>query len=79
LSTEARIQSFRTAYTTLATEIGKVIVGQQPIVDDTLIAPSSLAATSSSKASPASARRSSSAPSAKSSTSPSAGSSSRPT
>jgi len=38
LSTEARIQSFREAYAALSTEIGKVIVGQQAVVDDTLTA-----------------------------------------
>jgi MoxR-like ATPase len=38
MSTEARIQSFREAYATLSAEIGKVIVGQQAIVDDTLTA-----------------------------------------
>ncbi len=38
MSTEDRIQSFRTAYAALSAEIGKVIVGQQAVVDDTLTA-----------------------------------------
>jgi MoxR-like ATPase len=38
VSTEDRIQSFRTAYAALSAEIGKVIVGQQAVVDDTLTA-----------------------------------------
>ncbi len=38
ISTETQIESFRQAYTTLRNEIGKVIVGQEAIVDGTLIA-----------------------------------------
>ena len=38
MSTEHQIQSFRESYSTLRTEIGKVIVGQNEIVEGTLIA-----------------------------------------
>jgi MoxR-like ATPase len=38
METEQAIESFRTAYTALRAEIGKVIVGQEQIVEDTLIA-----------------------------------------
>jgi MoxR-like ATPase len=38
MSTEQRIQSFRSAYAALQTEIGKVLVGQTEIVGNTLIA-----------------------------------------
>jgi MoxR-like ATPase len=38
MSTEAQISQFRTTYTALRTEIGKVLVGQDAIVDYTLIA-----------------------------------------
>ncbi|MCZ7637333.1 MAG: MoxR family ATPase [Verrucomicrobia bacterium] len=38
MSTEQQITQFREAYTRLRTEIGKVIVGHEPIVDGTLIA-----------------------------------------
>src|SRR3982751_2601360 len=38
MNTEQAIETFRSAYTNLRTEIGKVIVGQEQIVDDTLIA-----------------------------------------
>ncbi len=38
MSTEQQIESFRTAYTALQTEIGKVIVGHTEIVESTLIA-----------------------------------------
>ena len=38
MSTEEQIQTFRQAYTALRAEIGKVIVGHEPIVDGTLIA-----------------------------------------
>ena len=38
MSTETQIQTFRQAYTALRAEIGKVIVGHEPIVDGTLIA-----------------------------------------
>jgi MoxR-like ATPase len=37
MSTEDQIQSFRAAYTTLRAEIGKVIVGQESIVEGALI------------------------------------------
>src|SRR5436189_1176742 len=38
MNTEEQIQTFRQSYTDLRTEIGKVIVGHQAIVDGTLIA-----------------------------------------
>jgi len=38
MSTEAQISQFRTTYTALRTEIGKVLVGQDAIVEYTLIA-----------------------------------------
>src|SRR3989441_4553628 len=38
MSTEQAIQSFRESYATLQAEIGKVIVGHEPIVEATLIA-----------------------------------------
>src|SRR3954447_11450926 len=38
METEQAIETFRTAYANLRAEIGKVIVGQEQIVDDTLIA-----------------------------------------
>ncbi|PWU15861.1 MAG: AAA family ATPase [Verrucomicrobia bacterium] len=38
MTTEEQIQSFRTAYATLRSEIGKVIVGHEGIVEGTLIA-----------------------------------------
>jgi MoxR-like ATPase len=38
MSTESQIQSFREAYAALQTEIGKVLVGQIDIVENTLIA-----------------------------------------
>jgi MoxR-like ATPase len=38
METEQAIESFRTAYSALRAEIGKVIVGQEQIVEDTLIA-----------------------------------------
>ena len=38
MSTEAQINQFRTTYTALRTEIGKVLVGQDAIVESTLIA-----------------------------------------
>jgi MoxR-like ATPase len=38
MSTEAQIAQFRTTYTALRTEIGKVLVGQDAVVDSTLIA-----------------------------------------
>src|SRR5436309_988294 len=38
MSTEQQIQTFRQAYTVLRAEIGKVIVGHDPIVEGTLIA-----------------------------------------
>ena len=38
MNTEQQIQSFRDAYAALQTEIGKVLVGQTPIVENTLIA-----------------------------------------
>src|SRR5215468_744127 len=38
MSTESQIQSFRQTYAALRTEIGKVIVGHEAIVDSTLIA-----------------------------------------
>jgi MoxR-like ATPase len=38
MSTEQQIQSFRQDYNTLRAEIGKVIVGHQEIVDNTLVA-----------------------------------------
>jgi MoxR-like ATPase len=38
MSTEARIQSFRQSYEALRTEVGKVIVGHEAIVDGTLTA-----------------------------------------
>lgn len=38
MSTENQIQSFRTAYATLQAEIGKVLVGQTEVVENTLIA-----------------------------------------
>ncbi|MCP5520176.1 MAG: MoxR family ATPase [Verrucomicrobiales bacterium] len=38
MSTEQQIQSFRDSYTALRTEVGKVIVGHDPIVEATLIA-----------------------------------------
>jgi MoxR-like ATPase len=37
MNTEEQIQSFRQSYTALREEIGKVIVGHEPIVDGTLI------------------------------------------
>src|ERR1043165_9968322 len=37
MSTEDQIQSFRNAYSALRAEIGKVIVGHEPIVESTLI------------------------------------------
>src|SRR3954452_23512149 len=38
MDTEAQIQSFRNAYAALRAEIGKVIVGQEQIVENTVIA-----------------------------------------
>src|SRR5512133_272644 len=38
MSTSQAIEGFREAYSALRAEIGKVIVGHQPIVDSTLIA-----------------------------------------
>jgi len=38
MNTEEQIQSFRQVYTALRAEIGKVIVGHEPIVDGTLMA-----------------------------------------
>jgi len=38
METEQAIESFRNAYTTLRAEIGKVVVGQQDIVESTVIA-----------------------------------------
>src|SRR5215475_6779710 len=38
MNTETQIQSFRDSYAALRAEIGKVIVGHEPIVDGTLIA-----------------------------------------
>src|SRR6266480_1326018 len=38
MSTEAQIQSFRNAYAALRAEIGKVVVGQDQIVESTVIA-----------------------------------------
>ncbi len=38
MSTDARITTFRDAFSRLRTEIGKIIVGHEPIVDGTLIA-----------------------------------------
>jgi MoxR-like ATPase len=38
MNTETKIQSFRDTYTKLRTEIGKVLVGQEPIIDGTLTA-----------------------------------------
>ena len=38
MDTQSAIQSFRTAYATLRAELGKVIVGHDPIVESTLIA-----------------------------------------
>jgi MoxR-like ATPase len=38
MSTEAQIAQFRATYTALRTEIGKVLVGQDAVVDSTLIA-----------------------------------------
>jgi MoxR-like ATPase len=38
MSTEAQIETFRDAYTALRAEIGKVVVGQDEIVENTLIA-----------------------------------------
>ena len=38
MTTEQRIESFREHYTALRQEIGKVIVGHEPIVESTLIA-----------------------------------------
>src|SRR5256886_6584947 len=38
MTTEQQIQTFREAYTALRAEIGKVIVGHEPIVEGTLIA-----------------------------------------
>src|SRR5215468_2486779 len=38
MSTESQIQSFRQTYAALRTEIGKVIVGHEAIVDSTVIA-----------------------------------------
>src|SRR5512137_842211 len=38
MNTESQIQTFRQAYTALRSEIGKVIVGQDAVVEGTLIA-----------------------------------------
>src|SRR5205809_2884160 len=38
MSTEEQIQNFRDTYAALRAEVGKVIVGHEPIVDQTLIA-----------------------------------------